>query len=455
MNNYHIETYGCEMNKAESAAMEATLREHGWKQSEEREAQLILLNTCTVRATAENRVWNRIHQLTARKKEHDFVLVVIGCMAEQYKNAIKKKAPGVDYIIGTYQRQSFSLMLDSIANGQKIEVLEENPIYIFSEDHHETGAFRSFIPIIHGCNNFCTYCIVPYVRGREISRSPLDILREIDKLEDLGVREIILLGQNVNSYTWEKDGVSLDFPGLIKMIAAHLRKKQESEGTIECYNASPKKSKRGIGWIRFITSHPKDLSKELMAVMAEDPFFCHHIHLPLQSGSNTILSAMNRKYTREYYLSVIDALRNAIPDLTLSTDIMVGFPGETEEDFEQTLDLMRSVRFSYAFMYHFNERNGTFAAGMPNKITEKIKKERLARVIALQKQITSSLMRGRIGHVDEVLIEDRSKRSTRELLARTSRDEMVVFPGSATRIGQFAQVRFISVVGNTLRGEEV
>jgi len=455
MKNYHIETYGCEMNKAESAAMEMTLKEHGWEQSREQEAQLILLNTCTVRATAENRVWNRIHQLTARKKEHNFVLAVVGCMAEQYKNDIREKAPGVDYVLGTFQKQSFSLMLDTIANGHKIEVLEESPSYVFGEFHHEGGAFRSFIPIMHGCNNFCTYCIVPYVRGREISRNPIDILREIDKLEDLGVREITLLGQNVNSYSWEKDGTFLDFPGLLKMIGMHLRKKQESKDTMGRYDVPFKQSERGIGWIRFLTSHPKDFSKELIAVMAEDPFFCHHLHLPLQSGSNTILSAMNRKYTREYYLSVIDIAKKAIPDLTFSTDIMVGFPGETEEDLEQTLSLMQSVHFSYAFMYHFNEREGTFAAGLPNKVPEKVKKARLAQVIALQKEITASLMRERIGQVDEVLIENRSKQSLKELLARTSRDEMVVFPGSPTRIGQFAQVRFISVAGNTLRGEEV
>ncbi len=455
MKNYHIETYGCEMNKAESAAMEMTLKEHGWEQSREQEAQLILLNTCTVRATAENRVWNRIHQLTARKKEHNFVLAVVGCMAEQYKNDIREKAPGVDYVLGTFQKQSFSLMLDTIANGHKIEVLEESPSYVFGEFHHEGGAFRSFIPIMHGCNNFCTYCIVPYVRGREISRNPMDILREIDKLEDLGVREITLLGQNVNSYSWEKDGTFLDFPGLLKMIGMHLRKKQESKDTMGRYDVPLKQSERGIGWIRFLTSHPKDFSKELIAVMAEDPFFCHHLHLPLQSGSNTILSAMNRKYTREYYLSVIDIAKKAIPDLTFSTDIMVGFPGETEEDLEQTLSLMQSVHFSYAFMYHFNEREGTFAAGLPNKVPEKVKKARLAQVIALQKEITASLMRERIGQVDEVLIENRSKQSLKELLARTSRDEMVVFPGSPTRIGQFAQVRFISVAGNTLRGEEV
>jgi tRNA-2-methylthio-N6-dimethylallyladenosine synthase len=455
MKNYHIETYGCEMNKAESAAMEMTLKEHGWEQSREQEAQLILLNTCTVRATAENRVWNRIHQLTARKKEHNFVLAVVGCMAEQYKNDIREKAPGVDYVLGTFQKQSFSLMLDTIANGHKIEVLEESPSYVFGEFHHEGGAFRSFIPIMHGCNNFCTYCIVPYVRGREISRNPIDILREIDKLEDLGVREITLLGQNVNSYSWEKDGTFLDFPGLLKMIAMHLRKKQESKDTMGRYDVPFKQSERGIGWIRFLTSHPKDFSKELIAVMAEDPFFCHHLHLPLQSGSNTILSAMNRKYTREYYLSIIDTAKKAIPDLTFSTDIMVGFPGETEEDLEQTLSLMQSVNFSYAFMYHFNEREGTFAAGLPNKVPEKVKKARLAQVIALQKEITASLMRERIGQVDEVLIENRSKQSLKELLARTSRDEMVVFPGSPTRIGQFAQVRFISVAGNTLRGEEV
>ena len=443
MKKYHIETYGCEMNKAESAAMETTLREHGWERSGEEEAELILLNTCTVRATAENRAWNRIHQLSARKKERTFVLAVVGCMAEQHKSSIQRRVPGVDYVFGTHQKQSFGLILDMISKGQKADTLEETPTYVFGEHHYEPGAFRSFVPIMHGCNNFCSYCIVPYVRGREVSRNPADILREIDQLEGLGVREITLLGQNVNSYSWETDGEVLHFPGLLRMIAAHLEERRQYQ------------TPSSIGWIRFLTSHPKDLSHELVDVIADNPLFCRHIHLPFQSGSDAVLAEMNRRYTREGYLSLVEELREKIPQLTLSTDILVGFPGETEEDFEQTLDLMRRVRFSYAFMYHFNAREGTPAAKMPNQISDKVKKERLSRVIALQKEITASLMSERVGQVDEVLIEDLSRRSSNEVLARTTRDEMVVFAASRKRIGQFARVRLLSIKGNTFRGEEV
>jgi len=457
MKKYHIETYGCEMNKAESAAMETTLREHGWERSGEEEAQLVLLNTCTVRATAENRAWNRIHQLSARKKERAFVLTVVGCMAEQHKEAIHRVAPGVDYVLGTFQRQSFGLMLDLISQGREFETLEESPRYVFDASHHEPGAFRSFVPIMHGCNNFCSYCIVPYVRGREVSRRPEDILREIDRLEELGVKEITLLGQNVNSYRWETEGGALNFPGLLRMMAAHLDSRHAAvpAESADPGQSDPRQSDGRVGWIRFLTSHPKDLSRELIEVIAENPIFCRHIHLPFQSGSNAVLAAMNRRYSREDYMSLVEELRRKIPELSLSTDILVGFPGETEEDIEDTLDLMRRVRFSYAFMYHFNPREGTPAAEMRDRIPDKVKKQRLARVIALQKEISASLMEERVGQTDEVLIEDISRRSSREVLARTTRDEMVVFAAPRTRIGHFARVRLLSVSGNTFRGEEV
>lgn len=451
MKTYHLETFGCEMNKAESSAMETVMREHGWQKSMEETAQLIVLNTCTVRTTAENRAWNRINQLSTRKKEHAFTLAVVGCMAEQHKGKIQKKAPGVDYVLGTFQKQSFGLMLDVISSGQRFDIGEETPSYVFSADHHEPGAFRSFVPIMHGCNNFCSYCIVPYVRGREISRDPDDIIREIEQLEDMGVREITLLGQNVNSYRWEICGKSLDFPALLSKIANRLRVRHNDVST----EINPRKESHRIGWIRFLTSHPKDLSSELINVLASDSLFCRHVHLPVQSGSNHMLSSMNRKYTRENYLELVDSLKKAMPNLTLSSDILVGFPGETEEDLNDTLELMRRVGFSYAFMYHFNPREGTPASKMPDKIVDTIKKERLARVISLQKSITSSCMKERLGLVDEVLIEGISKRSSKEVLARTARDEMVVFPAESFRIGQFARVRLLTISGNTFKGEEV
>jgi tRNA-2-methylthio-N6-dimethylallyladenosine synthase len=446
MKKYCIETYGCEMNKAESAAMESILREKGWISAPACEADLVLLNTCTVRATAETRAWGRIALHASEKRTKHFTLIVSGCMAEQHKNSMKKKVPGIDYVLGTFQKQSFGLIVDQIEAGTEYVVVDENPYYVFSSAHHEPGAFRSFVPIMHGCNNFCSYCIVPYVRGREISRKPSDILAELDSLDSAGVKEITFLGQNVNSYRYESPEEKLDFPGLMKLVSLHLKAKAFPE--------APEK-RTGIGWIRFISSHPKDLSGQLIDTIASDTLFCRHIHLCVQSGSDNVLKRMNRNYSRNYYLDLVDHMRREIPGLSLSTDILVGFPGETEDDFEGTLDIMKKVRFAYAFMYHFNPREGTPAAGMPDQVPSATKKSRLARVIELQKSITRELMVERLGSVDYALIESRSKRSSAEVLARTARDEMVVFKADAMRVGQFAKVHFIGISGNTFKAEEV
>ena len=445
---YNLETYGCEMNKAESAALEAMLRERGWESGPRESADLVLINTCTVRATAENRAWGRIAQFASEKRKRPFSLVVVGCMAEQYREAMKERVPEIDYVLGTFQKQSFGLMLDQIAAGTSYDLTEETPAYVFSKTHGEPGAFRAFVPIMHGCNNFCSYCIVPYVRGREISRAPADILAEIDSLEAAGVREVTLLGQNVNSYRWEGPSGALDFAGLLRAVAAHLREKRATEG-------GEGRQGRGIGWIRFLTSHPKDLSDDLIRVIAEEPIFCRHIHLCIQSGSDRVLASMNRKYTREYFLGLVDRMKAAIPGLSLSTDILVGFPGETDEDLEETLDVMRKVRFTYSFMYYYNPREGTPAMKLAGKVPDKVKKARLARVIALQKEISASLMAERLGSTDDILIEDRSKRSSKEMLGRTARDEMVVIAADPSRIGQFARVALKAKSGNTFRAEEV
>jgi len=460
---YNLETYGCEMNKAESAALEAMLRERGWEAGPRDSADLVLINTCTVRATAENRAWGRIAQFASETRKRRFVLVVVGCMAEQYREAMKERVPEIDYVLGTFQKQSFGLILDQIAAGTSYDLTEETPAYVFSKTHSEPGAFRAFVPIMHGCNNFCSYCIVPYVRGRETSRAPDDILAEIDSLEAAGVREITLLGQNVNSYRWEgtqagpvagqgdrQGGGALDFAGLLRVVAAHLREKRASAGGGASAAASS-----GIGWIRFLTSHPKDLSDDLIRVIAEEPIFCRHVHLCIQSGSDRVLAAMNRKYTKEYFLGLVDRMKAAIPGLSLSTDILVGFPGETEEDLEETLEAMRKVRFTYSFMYYYNPREGTPAMKLAGKVPDKVKKARLARVIALQKEISAELMAERLGAVDDILIEDRSKRSSKEMLGRTARDEMVVIAADPSRIGQFARVALKAKSGNTFRAEEV
>ncbi|MCX7026221.1 MAG: tRNA (N6-isopentenyl adenosine(37)-C2)-methylthiotransferase MiaB [Spirochaetes bacterium] len=447
---YYLETYGCQMNVAESAAMEATLRERAWIQGTAADADLVVINTCTVRATAENRAWGRIAQYASDKRRRAFRLMVVGCMAEQYKSDMKLSSPEIDYVLGTNRKQSFGLALDQIEAGTDYDITEESPAYSFAKTHHEPGAFRAFVPIMHGCDNFCSYCIVPYVRGREISRSPADIMAEIFELEDLGVREVTLLGQNVNSYRWEGKGVVLDFPDLLRSISTGLKQKR-SAGPAPAEAVEPS----GIGWVRFLTSHPKDLSPALIRVLAEDPLFCRHVHLCLQSGSDRVLAAMNRKYTSGQFLDLVASLKSAVPGLSLSTDLLVGFPGETEEDIEATLSVMKQVGFSYSFMYHFNPREGTPAARLPERVPDKVKKARLARVIELQRLLTRAALELRLGSVDEVLVESRSKKSKDEVLGRTARDEMVVFAAPPSRVGSFAKVRLIGLSGNTFKAVEV
>jgi tRNA-2-methylthio-N6-dimethylallyladenosine synthase len=448
---YFFETYGCQMNTAESAALDLAARERGWKAAASGEAaDLVLLNTCSVRATAEKRVMGRLAQYGALKKKREalgrpLTLVVAGCMAQRLGETLKEKVREVDYVMGTAARSVFPLILEalergrSLDRGRSLENLEEPPVFTFASSHLEPGQFRSFVPIMHGCNNFCSYCIVPYVRGREVSRSPAAIRGEIRLLADRGVREITLLGQNVNSYNWEGDADfpgPLDFPGLLELVAGETEK-------------TP------IRWVRFLSANPKDLSSRAIRVMASSPRFCRHLHLCVQHGSNAVLAAMNRRYTRERYLELVAEIREAMPDISLSTDILVGFPGETEEDLELTLDLMERVKFHYAYMYHYNPREGTGAYGLPGRIDEGLKRSRLARVIALQKRHTQEGLKKRIGSRERVLIEGISRKNADELISRTPRDEMVVVPGKPARIGTFAELTLASLRGNTFRAKEL
>jgi tRNA-2-methylthio-N6-dimethylallyladenosine synthase len=428
------------MNTAESAALNLVLRERGWTAAETGEtADLVILNTCSVRATAEKRVLGRLALYGALKKKRSFTLLVAGCMAQRMGETLKEKHKTVDYVMGTAARSVFPLILEGLEQGASgPEALariktEEKPVFSFSPFHLEEGQFRAFIPIMHGCNNFCSYCIVPYVRGREVSRAPASILAEIDLLAERDVREITLLGQNVNSYLWEgKAG----FPELLELIARRV------ENT-------------PIRWIRFLSSHPKDLSSRLIRVMTEHAEFCRHLHLCVQHGSNAILATMNRRYTREQYLDLVAEIREALPGISLSTDILIGFPGETDGDLEQTLELMERVKFLYAYMYHFNPRTGTAAFELPGRIDEDIKRKRLSRIIALQKRHTLELLKERIGSREKVLVEGISRKNADELITRTERDEMAVVPGSPSMIGSFAEVTFCSLRGNTFRGVEL
>jgi tRNA-2-methylthio-N6-dimethylallyladenosine synthase len=448
---YFFETYGCQMNSAESAALELVCRERGWTAAAAgEEADLVLINTCSVRETAEKRVLGRLALYASLKKKRPLCLVAAGCMAERLGEGLKKSCAAVDYVMGTSARSVFPLILEAAEQNPpgKAPPLSlgtgEKPVFSFSSSHLEEGRFRSFVPIMHGCNNFCSYCIVPYVRGPEVSRDPASILAEIRLLEERGVREITLLGQNVNSYRWEGPVPSgrsvppppLDFPGLLELLAGAL------EG-------GP------IRWVRFLSANPKDLSSRTIRVMAEHPVFCRHLHLPVQHGSNTILAAMNRRYTRERYLDLTEELRSAMPGISLSTDILAGFPGETEKDLEETLDLMEKVKFLYSYMYHYNPREGTAACNLPGRIDEKLKRERLARVIALQKKHSRELLQNRLGSRDRVLVEGISRKNADELITRTERDEMVAVPGRAFLIGSFAELTLSGLRGNTFRAKEL
>jgi tRNA-2-methylthio-N6-dimethylallyladenosine synthase len=327
-------------------------------------------------------------------------------------------------------------MLEAIETHTAFAPDEEKPAFTFAASHLETGVARAFIPIMNGCNNYCSYCIVPYVRGPEISRSPDAIATEIRLVAERGVREITLLGQNVNSYRWEGDGEPLDFSLLLERIAEAV-------------------STTRIRWVRFLSSHPKDLSSRAIQVMAAHPVFCRHLHLCVQHGSNAILSAMNRRYTRERYLELVAELRDAMPDISLSTDILVGFPGETEADLDTTLELMEQVRFTHAFMYHYNPREGTAAYTLPDRIPEEVHQERLERVIALQGKHSLAWMRSRRGQWATVLIGGVSRRNADEFICRTEHDEMVVVPAALGAPGSFIKVKLASLRGNAFRAKEL
>jgi tRNA-2-methylthio-N6-dimethylallyladenosine synthase len=428
------------MNSAESAALALVCRERGWIAAPDGEsADLVLINTCSVRITAERRALGRIALYASIKKKRlakgqRFVLVVAGCMAQRMEKTLRGQFPAVDYVMGTAARSMFPLILESYEKGCTEIAAEESPQYIstfsFSSFHFEEGCFRSFVPIMHGCDNFCSYCIVPYVRGREISRDPELITEEIRLVGERGVREITLLGQNVNSYSW--NGGELKFADLLRIIAAEAEKS-------------------GIRWLRFLSANPKDLSLQTIRVMSENPVFCRHLHLPVQHGSNRILAAMNRGYTREHYLSLVSEIRDAMPKISLSTDFLVGFPGETEEDLEEILSLMEEVQFLYAYMYHYNPREGTAAYSLPSRVSEGVKRERLSRVISLQKKHTTTLLKRRIGARELALIEGISRKNADELVTRTERDEMAVVSGPVSMIGSFAEITLSGLRGNTFR----
>ena len=432
---FWIETYGCQMNKAESTSIVTQMAKLGWAPaSSPKEADMIILNTCSVRETAETRIWGRIGYYKSLKRTHPHTLVLMGCMAERLRDRLKEQEPAIDLVVGTFQKGAFlSLLRDTYRGSLKDFLLQPESEYHFAAGHYMEGEFKAFVPIMHGCNNFCSYCIVPYVRGREVSRDPQEIFQEFVCLQERGVKEVTLLGQNVNSYRYETQEGIMDFPHLLRELVRRFP---------------------DIPWIRFLTSHPKDLSEEVIACLALYPQLCKHLHLPVQHGSNRILRLMNRKYDREGYLRLVEGLRKGVPSISLTTDILIGFPSETEEDFRATLELMETVRFDDAFTYYYNPREGTEAYKLPDDVPMEVKLERLQAVIDLQRRIGKENKRERIGSKVKVLVEEVSKMKSTELLARTERDEMVVFPGPREWIGTFREVELLSLRGNTFKGKD-
>jgi len=420
------------MNKAESESILMSLAAAGWTEGEsESDADLVILNTCSVRTTAEERIRGRLGHYRHAKKSRLFTLVLTGCMAERLKERIIDEHPEVDVVVGTFNKKNLVGAVREARATKTRVVSTRRTTYDFAESHSASGS-KAFVPIMHGCDNWCTYCVVPSVRGPEVSRPPDEILAEISRLEGRGVREATLLGQNVNSYRWRASEGLLSFPDLLRKVAERTR---------------------SIRWLRFLTSHPKDLSESLLEVMARTPVLCRHIHLPLQSGSSRVLGLMNRDYTGEQYLGFVRRVRAALSGVSITTDILIGFPGESDADFAETLDLMREARFDDAFTYHYNPREGTRAFSMPGAVAADVKRQRLDRVIETQRAIGQGRAAERIGNEVDVLVEGVSKKDPGELLARTEWDAMVVFPGHRSMVGEFQRVRLVSISGSTFRAE--
>ena len=436
-NNKKVVTlvYGCQMSERDAETLTEITRHFGYSPSDDIEtADLVIVNTCCVRESAENKILGKIGELKKLKERNlDVKIAITGCMVQQpgALERLQKRAPHVDIWAGTHNLHDFSALLQRVEQGEKVaEVWQEPKATLEITPLAEKGKLHANVNIMYGCDNFCTYCIVPHVRGRERSRRPNEILQEIESLVDSGCREVTLLGQNVNSYGKEFSP-AYDFADLLQQvnqIAFLLR-------------------------IRFITSHPKDLSNKLIETVAEGEKLCEHFHLPIQSGSNFILERMNRKYTREYYLSRVKKIHKLIPNACVTTDIIVGFPGETEEDFEQTLAMMNQVHYSQAFTFMYSKRTGTLAAEMEDQIPLDVKKRRLQKLMSVQNQESLELRQQMIGKMVEVLVEGPSRTNPKRLTGRTRGNDLVVFVGNLETIGSLVNVRINEAGSWTLIGE--
>ena len=438
MKKYTIITYGCQMNVHESEKIAGQIERLGYvKNDDEFSSDLVVFNTCCIRETAEQKAMGNIGALKqVKKKNKNMIIVVCGCMSQQkdYDRLLKEKFPFVDIIIGTANLHKIGSLIEEYENRcKKIYEIDytEKPEIVETDTIARTSYPHAWVNITYGCNNFCTYCIVPYVRGRERSRDYKDILQDINELLNQGYKEITLLGQNVNSYGSDLDN-GVNFAFLLKEIAKIDKKFR----------------------LRFMTSHPKDLSSEVVDIIANSKNMCKCIHLPCQAGSTRVLSLMNRRYTKEHYMSLVNMIRDKIPNCAITTDIMVGFPTETEEDFLETMDLVEKCRFSSAFTFIYSKRKGTIAEKM-DQIPYKIKQERIERLIKLQNQITAELSNEYVGKTYEVLIDGKNDKRQGVLIGRTDCGKLVNMKGDDGLIGSFVNVYIKSAKLSALEGDIV
>lgn len=432
-----IETYGCQMNVADSETVAAVMEMAGYTLTEDdKEANAVFLNTCSIRDNAEQKIFSRLaYWRSLRRKTGKNILIgVIGCMAERLKQQLIDEH-GVNLVAGPDAYLDLPNLISAAENGEAAINIELSTTETYRDvipSRIGNGGISGFISIMRGCNNFCSYCIVPYTRGRERSREPESILQELQDLRKRGFKEVTLLGQNVNSYKFVSgDGEVTDFPKLLAIVA----------------EAAPDMR------VRFTTSHPKDMSDATLEIMSRYHNIARHIHLPVQSGSNSVLKAMNRKYTREWYLDRVAAIRRILPDAGITSDLFTGFHNESEEDFQQTLSLMEEVGFDSSFLFKYSERPGTYASKyLPDNISEEVKIERLNRMIDLQNRLSLKNNREDIGKEFDVLVEGKSKRNPEEHFGRTSQNKVVVFPKGETKPGDFVRVKILDASSATLKG---
>ena len=430
-----IIVYGCQMNISDAERMEGQLRTIGYERTDAMdEADLILLNTCCVRETAEDKVYGKIGEIKHLKSQNpELILGITGCMAQKESDKLIKRAPHIDFVLGTNKVHELTQVVQEIQRERghivdtqlgETELPDDVPVM-------RGGALSAWVPIMYGCNNFCTYCIVPYVRGRERSRLPEDVVKEVEQAVAQGYKEVTLLGQNVNSYG--KDHQQADFADLLKMV-----------------DAVP-----GIRRVRFMTSHPKDLSDKVIAAIRDGEHLCEHIHLPVQYGSNRILKAMNRVYTIESYRDLVYRIHEALPEAALTTDLIVGFPGETDDDFQELLAFLKEIRYDSAYTFIYSKRSGTPAATMENQVDELVKKERLNQLMAVQNTISLEINQVLQGKVLEVMVEGPSKHDAAVWNGRTRTNKIVLFPHGEEQAGDFIQVKITQPQTWVLKGERV